>query len=251
MELTSSHRNALDRLWQAFNERNVPYVVLRGYEGLPESFMGSDIDVLTAEESFDTAVSQSKRVFHPSESISRNALDLVSLVVRNPNGALTDILQSPRNAVYTANRRLFSSDVSSRGYVERQFEASDLKLHLVNHLAYVSPMDGSRIRVDPVVEEDLFGHRVEHGAFFVPAPPDRLAHLICRGVFDYDGDFPARYTSRCETLLDGLQSDPGDLERFRELLSHLFYQADTLVYNLVTAGEYDSIYSELIRYADY
>jgi hypothetical protein len=40
-------------------------------------------------------------------------------------------------------------------------------------------------------------------------------------------------------------------EQFRDLLSHLFYEGDSLVYDLTTAGEYDAIRSRLWRYADY
>lgn len=126
-----------------------------------------------------------------------------------------------------------------------------MTIDLVNHLAYESPMDGSKIRVDPAVEEAMFDRWRAHGSFYAPATPDELAHLVCRGVFDYDGEFPDRYVSRCDALVEAVRAGAEADEQFRDLLSHLFYEADSLVYDLTTAGEYDAIRSRLWRYADY
>lgn len=251
MELTARQRRALDSVRRAFEDRDVTYVVLRGYEGLPESIGGSDVDVLVADDSFDAAVSYCEEAFEREESLVVNALGIASLVAANPQGVVRDVAASPAEAAAVAKRRLVSSDVSSRKYVERSFDAAGLTIDLANHLAYASPMDGTKIRVDPAVEEAMFDHRVEHEGFRVPAPPDELAHLLCRGVFDYEGEFPERHATRCDALVEAVRSDAERDRRFRELLSHLFYEADDLVYDLATAGEYDAIRSRLRRYADY
>jgi len=251
MQLNAPQRRALDSVWRAFDDRDVTYVVLRGYEGLPESIGGSDVDVLVADDSFDAAVSYCKRTFEREESLALNAVGLASMVAANPQGVVRDVAASPTRAAAVAKRRLVSSDVSSRQYVERSFDAAGLTIDLANHLAYRSPMDGSKIRVDPAVEDDMFDNRVDRGAFYAPAAPDELAHLVCRGVYDYEGEFPERHASRCDALVEELRSDSERDERFRELLSELFYEADNLVYDLVTDGEYDAIRSRLRRYSDY
>lgn len=61
--LTDAQRQDLDSVWRAFDERNEPYVVLRGYGELPESVEGSDVDVLVADEAFEQAVAYSRGAF--------------------------------------------------------------------------------------------------------------------------------------------------------------------------------------------
>lgn len=251
MELSSEQRRNLGRVWRAFDERDVPYVVLRSYEGLPESTEGSDVDMLIADESFQTAVALCRESFESTESIVGNALSLGTLVAGNLSEVVKTVAESPSEAATTAKRRLVSTEVSARGYVQRTFDAGGLRLDLENHLAYTSPMDGSRIRVDPVVETHLFERRIERGDFYVPSPPDELGHLVCRGIFDYEGEFPPRYIEKCDDLVAEIRSNSTSDEQFRSLLSHLFYGADSLVYDLVVDGEYDAIRSQLYRYSDY
>lgn len=251
MGLTRKQRRDLDNLWRAFEDRNVAYVVLRGDENLPESITGDDVDMLVAADSFDDAVTYCKREFEPTESIPRNALRLASLVSRSPRDAVGQVSSSPIESLSAVKRHLVSTEVTVRQYVSRVFDADGLQLHLVNHLTYKSPMDGSRVRVDPAVEREMFDRRIKAGKFYVPAPPDKLAHLVCRGVFDYGGDFPSRYVSRCNALAEEIRTDSLQDEQFRDVLSYIFYGADTLVYEFVMAGDYDAIRTRLRRYSDY
>lgn len=251
MTLSNAQRTALSYVWSAFDERDITYVVLRGYEALPRAIVGSDVDVLVDTESFDDAVAVCKRAFESTESIPRNVLDLASLVLANPRPVARDVARSPAEMAATAKNRLLSSTVTGRGYVERAFDAAGVQVHLTNHLAYESPMDGSRVRVDPDIEDAMFDHRVEREAFYAPAPPDELAHLVCRGVFDYGGAFPDRYVDRCEGLFAEVRADAAADDRFRDLLSGLFFDADTLVYDHVAAADYDRIRPALREYSDY
>lgn len=251
MELTRTQQRNLDNLWGAFDDRNVEYVVLRGDENLPESITGNDVDMLVAADSFDDAIAYCKREFEPTESIPRNALHLALLVSRSPGDAIGQVLSSPIEALSAVKRHLVSTEVTVRQYVSRVFDADGLQLHLVNHLTYKSPMDGSRVRVDPTVERGMFDRRIKAGGHYVPAPPDKLTHLVCRGVFDYDGNFPPRYAIRCNELVEEIRSDPLQDEQFRDVLSHIFYGVDTLVYELVMSGDYDVIRTRLRRCSDY
>lgn len=251
MNLTKTQQRTLDSVWRAFDERNVRYVVLRGYENLPESVEGSDVDMLVDDDSFDEAITYCEQEFESTESILQNAFDLTSLASRHPKTVIRRVSASPTEVLSEVKQRLVSTEVSLRRYVSRVFDADGLQLHLVNHLAYKSPMDGNRIRVDPVVERLMFERRNEAGAFYVPASPDRLAHLVCRGVFDYSGEFPSRYVSHCDALVEEIRSNSVWDEQFQDVLSHIFYDADELVYEFVMSGDYDAIYTELRRYSDY
>lgn len=251
MELARPSRKRLAGTFRAFDARGVRYVVLRGFTGLPTAIGGSDVDLLVDSSSFAEAVEVCESRFERGESVAGNAVDLVAMGLRRPRRAVAMALAAPDDVAALVRRRLVASEASDRGYVARSFEHGELVVDLVNHLAYTSPLDGSKIRVDPRVDELMLERRRTRAWGYAPATPDELAHLVCRGVFDYEGAFPARYASRCDRLAEELAADPATDEQFRELLSHLFFAADALVYDHVVAGEYDAIRSSLRRYADY
>lgn len=242
-----NRRETLAAVFASFDERDLPYVVLRGHEGLP----GSDVDVFVDADAFDDGVAVCDRYLNRGESVLGGLLDLAAVVARNPRHTVASAVESPRGAVAFASKSLGASDFSGRNYVERSFTRGDLSVHLVNHLAYTSTLDRSKVRVDPAVETAMLDRRERSDDCFVPAPPDELAHLVCRGVFDYEGEFPERYEDRCDRLFSDVSACDGRNRQFRDLLSRLFYDADDLVYDLVAAGDYGSIRSRLRRYSDY
>lgn len=249
--LATAERERLERTLRTFDARGVRYVVLRGFADLPTAVGGRDVDLFVDPVSFEAAVAVCGARFERGESVAGNAVDLLALGLRHPRRAVRRALTAPGDVAALVRRRLVTSEASDRGYVARSFEHGDLVVDLANHLAYTSPLDGSMIRVDPRVDELMLDRRTDRGWGYAPSPPDELAHLVCRGVFDYDGAFPARHATRCDHLVEALAGDPTADEQFRELLGHLFFAADALVYDHVVAGEYDEIRPALRRYADY
>lgn len=249
--ITREQRGAMMEIFTSLAERDIRYVVLRGHETLPSSVQGSDIDLFVDPTSYDDALPVFTRHFEPAESILAGVLELAALGVTHPRRAVELAVGSPRDVADFVKKSLTTNDFSSRQYVERTFSDGSLTFHLVNHLAYTSPMYGSQIRVDPEVEAAILERRVERDGFYIPSKPDELAHLVCRGVFDYHGEFPARYRSRCDELFEAVRSREDLDEQFSTLLSRLFYDADSVVYQSVSAGEYDAILSRLRQYADY
>lgn len=250
-ELTDDQRDALLDVFERLRDRRVPYVVLRGYDDLPDRIKGSDVDLLVDAGRFDDAVEAIRARFAPSEPRLANALDIVEFGARNPLIGVRTLLESPEEVARYVRRNLVATEVGGRNYIERTFEHEGLVVHLVNHLTYVSPMNGDRFRVAAEVDGGLLERRIDHGDFFVPAPPDELAHLVCRGVFDYEGVFPDRYAARCDELRPAVFGDSRTEQTFKMVLSHLFYGAAPLVENLVRNGEYDSIRSRVASYDDY
>ncbi|MFD1562842.1 hypothetical protein ACFR99_04690 [Haloarchaeobius amylolyticus] len=251
MSISLKQQKAIFNVFDSFEEQNIRYVVLRGYDDLPEAIAGSDIDVLAEVSSFDAAVQICEDDFELDEPTARNVLKLASAGVSQPQQTIEAITTSPSHVLEIVKETVTTADFSNRNYVERTFRSGAIVIDLENHLAYKSTLDGSQIRVDPDVEAAMLDRRVKRDGFYIPAPPDALAHLVCRGVFDYDGDFPDRYISKCNDLRQRVTSDPTLDEQFRTLLSKLFYDADSVVYESVLAGNYQSIRSELRQYSDY
>lgn len=251
MRLDDRQRTVLRNVLGRLDDRGIRYVLPRGHEALPTAIGGSDVDLFVDPAAFDDALAVFQSALDPAESALEGVLGLAAVGARHPKEAAALAVGSPRAAATVVRKHLTTTDFSSRDYVERTFTDGDLVFDLVNHIAYASPLDGSQIRVDPAVERGMLDRRVDHDGVYAPAPPDELAHLVCRGVFDYDGTFPERYRERCDHLGERVRARNESDEQFRALLSRLFYDADTLVYDLVAEGDYDALRPRLRRYTDY
>lgn len=251
MRLESEQQETITEVLEGLERCDIRYVVLRGHEDLPNVIQGSDIDLFIDPEAFDNAIDLFKQTLKSTDGTIDRVVRLAVLGVTNPSRSAAMILNSPGDAVQYVWKSLTTTEFSDRNYVEHSFGDGDLDFHIVNHLAYKSTLDGSQVRVDPEVETAMLNRRVDRDGIYIPSEPDELAHLLCRGIFDYDGTFPRRYQSRCDELYEVVRQRKKLEDRFRTLLSKLFYDADTLVYDLVAAAEYDSIRSRLRSYADY
>ncbi|SIS03125.1 hypothetical protein [Natronorubrum thiooxidans] len=251
MSISPGQQEAIFSVFDSFEDQNIRYVVLRGYDDLPDAITGSDIDVFVEASSFDVGVRICANDFELDEPTARNVLKLASAGMSQPQQTIETITTSPSHVIEIVKETVTTADFSNRNYVERTFRNGAIVMDLENHLAYKSTLDGSQIRVDPDVEAAMLDRRINRDGFYIPAPPDALAHLVCRGVFDYDGDFPDRYVSKCNDLRQRVTSDPTLDEQFRTVLSKLFYDGDSVVYESVLAGNYQTIRSDLRQYSEY
>jgi hypothetical protein len=111
------------------------------------------------------------------------------------------------------------------------------------------------MRVNPEAEKYFFETRTKANGFYVASPPCELAHLVSRIVFDYEqktgGEIPGYYVDRCDKLVKKVVDDKEHDKIFRSVLQQIYFDADELIYNLVTDGEYECIRSQLVEFAQY
>lgn len=303
-EFGSQERKRISRLFDVFEDKDIEYVVPRGYTELPSKVPGNDVDLIVAPHHYDHAKKLSMSVgFEDRSVIDGGTVGLLSRVTTDPISTVRFAINSPRNTTNIIRETVFSTEKDNRsGLLSRMFQMiniisqqprqtvrfvirspdkalkrlqkrllvedstgtvggglssiklryGDVTLHYANHLVYESPMDGSMVRVDPQLERFLFEERVKtDGGFYVPSPPDELLHLLCRGLFDYNGAFPDYYVTKCRSLWDQISSDRELDDTFRERLRLAFFSADELVYRYVQSGDYDDLYEALIRYDAY
>lgn len=105
------------------------------------------------------------------------------------------------------------------------------------------------MRVNPRVEQSILNNRTKNSAFDTPDNTDELLHLVCRGVFDYEGEFPEYYIERCVKLHNEVDDD--QRARLLELLSEVFYKADRVVYDCIRSEEYNEIRTRLRQFSNY
>lgn len=252
MQCDRQQRFALAQLATAFETEDVEFVIPRGHANLPEAFPGSDLDIFVAPSSFDRAmVAVEDAGFSADGSRLENAVGLVREGLSQPSRGIRYMLESPGDLIDYTLRQLDPGRQTRRGLRERHFVNDGLDVHLFNHLAYASPMNGAKIRVDPAVETAFLERRQRGQVGWIPSPPDELLHLICRGVFDYSGHFPGYYVRRCDEIVATLRDDSTADSRFRTLLEPVFFNAASLVHEHVFEGRYDDIRGALFRFADY
>jgi len=256
MEYTLEEQEQILGVLSAFHDQGIQFVVPRGYRELPERTQGGDIDIIVKSDRFEEAIEVTNDFsFDVVGSRASNIVKLGYRALCNPSNALGMLVNEPSKAYDFLHHAITPSkpenpELASR-YREQLVRNDSVTLHLMNHLAYTSPLNGQKIRVDPQVEQYLYNRSRRRGDVVVPAPPDELAHLICRGVFDYEGNFTEYYIELCEELSQVVFKDETAKSQFNELLSLLFFDAAEVVEGCLRCGEYDTIKEELIRYSDY
>lgn len=130
-------------------------------------------------------------------------------------------------------------------------ENEELMIDIRNNLAYISPMDDSRIQVKPSITDQFFDRRELYNGFYVPSPCDELTHILCHCIFDKKGTFSEYYIDRCNELTKTVINDSEQHKQFKSLLSEVFFDADQLVYDMALEKEYNNILSELYQYDEY
>lgn len=254
-EFTSAQRSTIIELFTYLNENDVQYVIPRGYRELPERVPGGDIDFLVAPDMFEETVTLVENLGFTKARRDRAGRIVESLrkASQNPKRALELAISSPTIALaYSTGSENVRKPQSLRGgYSEKKRYRDDVMIHFFNHLAYRSPENQLKVRVDPEIEQGMLERRRFQGPFAVPSPPDELTHLLCRGIFDKEGDFPEYYIETCEQLWSEIRTS-GEYQRELEtLFENVFFQADSVVYDSLQQGTYNSLREQLRSYADY
>lgn len=253
MDFTAEQSRLVEAFLDALKGDGITYVVPRGYEDLPRSVPGGDVDVYVRADHFRPAIDRSKQLgLQPGGESGIN--EVISAIVADPKRAGAKLLREPVKAFSVVYGTLAGEDDLSSGqatYRDYRAYGADVMIHLMNHEAYESPMNGGMIRVHPDVEDSMFRNRRKFRGIFVPAEPDELCHLICRGVFSYSGDFPTYYVERCVNLYSKIRSSATQERAFERLLSKVFFEASEVVLEAIADKRYADIKAKLINSSGY
>lgn len=254
IKLSLDEQNKLESLFAAFGKNDILYIIPRGHKHLPAMVDGGDVDIFINSVDFSHATSICKELGFQDRPFGNSKLmALAKRTVANPKMVVALILSSPKRIPAILNNHLSSKpgESVSSNYLEVKLYSDNLMVHLFNNLAYASPLNGSKIMVDPEIDRSMLEGRVKHGFLYVPSPHDELVHLICRGIFDYSGEFPDRYLSRCETLAREVLANKQQEQKLKDLLKLTFFKADDLVYEHIVKNQYTSLKSDLLKFSQY
>lgn len=254
MIYTEEERAAIEAFFHRATTSELRYVVPRGYQNLPKEVPGGDVDVVVHEDDYAEAMRLFERVGFEATSVSTRLTDLAARGLQNYGRVVQHLVSDPRVLFDEVRSAVGSTDPEERvssSYDEFKRVHGGVIVHLANHLAYTSPMNGQKVRVNPLVERRLHERSRVRDGVRVPSPPDELAHLLCRGVFDNEGEFPDYYVEWCEQLRRRVLEDPTMEAELDELLSLLFFAADTVVQTCLEESEYDEMKRRLLRFSEY
>lgn len=251
MGLTKHEIQTLQSTFSKFQQHDINFVIPRKYENLPNKVQG-DVDIQVEADDFERVIELCKSLsFTIGHSTSNEIIDLCIRAVSQPQEALHWIKNKPRDIIDEIKKSSQPYSGGSYDYKSAKLDYQGLRLDLKNRLAYRSPMNGQRIRVDPKVEKKLYQRKIKKDEYYVPSPPDELAHIVSHCIFDKEGVFSDYYKERCDTLLMEIDQEEIYHSQFQELLSLLFFEADELVMIKLKNSEYDELREELYSFDGY
>jgi len=249
-----------DRITSVFDSipDDLEYVVLRNYSNLPDSVPGVDIDILVDSQKADEfeAILRSHG-FDKYGNLYTRYRSLMKKLAFRPTECIQFVLSKPKRFVYLI-MKLYSDEYhwGKEGFKMKKLQFDQLEVDFYNHLAYQSPtnqrfLGRTMIRVDPYIEKSMLENRQKSDGFYIPSPPDELVHMICRGVFDHNGEFRDYYTTRCDELWDTVSSDNDYLDTYHKLINRIFFKGVEIVNRNVAEGNYNKIKKDLVSNTSY
>lgn len=252
MGISRQSKTALGNVFGKFHQHNITFVVLRKYDGLPDTLIDDDVDLQIKAKDFEKAVEIcEEESFNKAHSTSKEFADLIWRAASQPEEVVHWLRNKPLDILNEIKSTSDPYSTGSHDYKSIKMDHSELRLDMKNRLAYRSPMNGTRIRVHPYVETKLYERRIEQNGFCVPSPPDELAHIICHCIYDKEGQFTEYYIDRCDNLKKEVYQDEVYKNQFEKLLSYIFFSADELVKNKIEDGNYHKLLPHLYKFEDY
>ena len=252
MNLDDKEVEKVKEFFRELNNKDLNYLVLRKYEELPHKAKDGDIDILTDNTKELVGISSSLGFSEDRNSFTRNLLEIIKKSLNRPISIANTFFANPKGSI----QRIFNEDITTprlTGVEEEKIYHNNLVIHLTDHIHYKSTDDGRRILASSKINESLIENRKSKqlGSLTVKTPSlsDELCHLVARGVFDYDGDFPDYYKNKIYDLYSSISEEEKD--RFEELLDEIFFQASPLVLDSIEDQNLDSLRQNLREFSDY
>jgi len=273
-DLSNHQQEVVFSLFDQLEELSIRYVVLRRYELLPDSVPGSqqkelDIDILVESDKFEDVVSIAESLgfgFNISNKTMANRYHTLVRRIKNPQETVQILKESPEKVEQAMgikfprwvspsqkiNPYKFTDDSEKHYYVMR---GNNMKLDLKPHLAHETPMAlkgrSKRIRLHPHVEKQMLNRRVKNGQLYHPSPPDELVHLLTHVIFEYKGEISEYYEQRIHDITNLVLENELYESQFKELLSLVYFNADSKVYEFCEQRKFKNMFSELKQFSDY
>jgi len=252
MELKNKQKEKVKKLLTELNSSQISYVVLRKYDKLPDEAIGGDIDILTEDTNKVVEIGKNLGFKESRYDFKQNLVEIFRKLVSNPISLLDTLVSNPIGSI----KRVLNEDITTPSLVsveEQKIYFDGLMIHITDRVHYQSTLDDSRILASETVNTSMLEHtriyECEDFVFNVASKPDELCHLVARGLFDYEGNFPNYYREKCLKLYSQLSEE--ERVRLNRLMSEVFFDASSIVVSDLENQDLDNLKSDLLSYSDY
>jgi len=163
----TNHLDPLIDVFSEFHDREISYVVPRKHDLLRANEVpkSDDVDIIIWDKDYENAIEICRNYeFSTTATFPERIQTLASRAIAEPRTAIDLLIDSPKQVLTL----IFSDSINPYNHRNDKLYSDNLMLDIRNGLAYRSPMDGTRIRVDPAVDKGLFERRREVEKVFVP-----------------------------------------------------------------------------------
>lgn len=252
MELNSQQTKKVKKLLEKLNNSQISYVVLRKYEKIPYEAIDGDIDILTEDTRKIVEIGKNFGFKENRHNFKDNLAEISRKLVSRPISMLNTAISNPRGSI----KRVLNEDITTprlMGLDEEKIYFDDLMIHITDRVHYQSTLNNSRILTSETVNNSILENRRsyerEDFVFNIPSRPDELCHLVARGVFDYEEDFPDYYEEKIHNLYSEISKE--GKKRLENLLQEIFFQASPLIIESIENQKLNSLRGKLRKFSNY
>lgn len=211
-----THHENFDIFLQTLNENNVRFIFMRGYKYLPEK-ADTDLDTIIHPDDWDKY-----------KSICSNLIN-DNLIGYEKHGILKHYGES-------FSRKMIYYPIFTKGTNGEHLPNKSFRIDSYSDLYF---FEGNKGKILPLkLLNYLFTNRKQINNYFIPDDISNIILLICRNIYDKDGDWSAsgtKHTSVIENLIMNVKEN--DFNN----VSNIFFNINQQVYQKIKNRDYKSI----------
>lgn len=252
MNFSRKQSEKVEEFFTELNNHNISYVILRSYESLPHAVPNGDIDILAEDTGKVAEIGKSLEFKESRHNFKDNLAEISRKLVSSPVSMFNTLVSNPTGSI----KRVLNEDITTprlMGVDEEKIYFDDLMIHITDRVHYQSTLNNSRILTSETVNNSILENRRsyerEDFVFNIPSRPDELCHLVARGVFDYEEDFPDYYEEKIHNLYSEISKE--GKKRLENLLQEIFFQASPLIIESIENQKLNSLRGKLRKFSNY
>ena len=252
MDLSKKESEKLIEFFDELNNSEISYVVLRKYEDLPQKCKDGDIDILTDDLDKMKNLGEALNFREKKLDFASNLLIIIRKLFSSPISISQTFISNPKGSIL----RIFNSDISTpelEEIKEDKIYYRNIVVHMTERVHYKSTLNDKRVLTTDKINRSLLtnSRKIENEgiSFNIPSSYDEICHLVSRGIFDYEGDFPVYYSNKIRKIFSELSSK--DKNNLEDLLSEIFFQASSKMVSELEKDNIENLRESLKRFSKY
>lgn len=213
--MTSPKEIELRSIFKLFEENSIDYIVLRGFNEIPDEVSyTNDLDLLCSEK-------------------DKNKIAL--------------LFKKLNYSFYKDSKRHNQYLYHALPHFHYRNKRKDIHIDIVFNLSYRSPNKGEWVSVHEEVQESIWANKVSVDNFwdFQPSYLDEFIHLVCHSIFDKK-EFRDKDINRINEIYPHI-----DKSKALYFFNLIFFKYSSTLMEQIDKKEYENIKSNYLKFKDY